>query len=86
MNINVVTPVVSGESIQNIDLYEGTISNLNSALASINSKADVINVWGNQRPFIVPQELIDAGTSFNNDFDISLSTPLDIIKTMFSSK
>lgn len=86
MNINVITPVVSGESIQNINLYGGTISNLNNALENIDSKADVINVWGN-RPYIVPQELINTESNFkHNNFDISLSTPLDIIKTMFSRK
>lgn len=86
MNINVVTPVVSGESIQNIDLYGGTISNLNNALENIDSKADIVNVWGKERQFIVPEELIAAGSSFRNNFDISLSTPLDIIKIMFSRK
>lgn len=85
MNYKETTPVVSGKSVTEIDLYNDTnrIATLNGALETIAENADILTVWG-ERPFEVPQELKGKNSQLTGNSDLKACTPLDIIKLILS--
>ena len=79
-----LTPVVSGNSIQNVQIGDTIYQTLNGALAGIDASTDRKELWNSG--FVTPAELPRESQLYRQTDGLQEKTPYEIIKLMFSKK